>query len=145
MRRFLVALALTAAASPAIAGADGDLLAKHGYLGQWAYDCGQPPSANNPHFVAEAPASGPPTERLLTGGAYDRLHQITDVRELPDGRLQWIQISDQRLTLVKVIEKDRARTWSSVGADGTVFIKDGRFASGSEVRWFYRCGARAAQ
>jgi hypothetical protein len=141
MRTFLCALvAVVAAVLPAHANADGELLAKLGFLGQWAYDCSQTASGDNPRLSVEAPADGLPVERLLTNGAYDRVHSIADVRQLPDGKVRWTQITnDGTLTLLKVIEKDRTRTWSSVGADGEVFIKDGRFTSGDEVRWFYRC------
>lgn len=143
MKLVLVALvAFLAAVFPASANADGELLAKLGFLGQWAYDCGQPASGDNPHLSVEAPGDGLPVERLLTNGAYDRVHQIADVRQLPDGKVRWTQITDNgTLSLEKVIDKDRVRTWSSVGADGQVFIKDGRFSSGKEVRWFYRCAA----
>lgn len=141
MRILLCAVfATVAAAVPASANTDGDQLKKLGLLGPWAHDCSKPASGENPHLSIEAPEGALPVERLFTNGAYDRENWLADVVVLPDGRVQWTQITlDGTVKLVKLVETDRNRTWSSIGADGEVFIKDGRFTSGKEVQWFNRC------
>ncbi len=145
MKTLLLAfIAMVVASFPAQASADGSLLARLGYLGYWAYDCDKPPSGDNPHYFLEAPANGVPTERLLTAGDHDRVHTVTDVKELPGGLTQWTQTEPDgtAVILLKQRENKRARTWSSEGRDGKVYIKDGHFLeSGKEVRWFYRCAA----
>ncbi len=145
MRTLLIAtLAVFAAAFPVNASADGEAMRRTGLLGKWAFDCAKPSGDDNAHLVYEVSANGAPTEHLMMGGL-DRVSAIAGVEKQTDGKIRWTQDDKDgrdKLTIVKLVEPSRFKTWSSTAVTGEVFIRDGRFADGGDAPWFYRCEAQ---
>lgn len=139
---FALSLAVTAAAAPAHANADGDLLRKLDVLGTWAFDCSSGPSADNAVLTYRATEDELPTEHMVMG-ELDRVTPLTNVALLADGKVRWVQETESgTLTIVNLLESGRLKTWSSKSAKGEVFIADGKFAAGDEAPWFNRCDSR---
>ena len=64
--------------------------------------------------------------------------EIRNLHLLAPDRLQYEEI-DRTTTVIRT-EGGKFRPWSSVRTDGTVVMKDGKFANGSPTLEFERCG-----
>jgi hypothetical protein len=112
-------------------------------VGSWSADCTAPASVANPRAIY---ALAPPTLSYDLGARYEpRAYALENVRGVSADRVAYDQenlTSHTRVGIVLVLEADRIRVWSSVGADGKSFIAEGVLADGgTETKWFNRCPA----
>lgn len=134
------------APSLAAADADSDVLAKAKLVGHWAQDCAKAPANDNAHIIYVAPADGPPTEQLLMGGYMDLKTTLSGVKQLAPDKIEYQNPSrGEVFTIVKKIDGDRIKTWSSsVKATSEVYVKDGNYTQrAGSPPWMTRCPIKA--
>jgi hypothetical protein len=146
--------AFLAALLPAVALADPPLpvLREVGQLGRWAtVSCEAPAGPQNLHMIFYEAGKGLVRRRLERGDAPALDGAVDSARQLAPGRLaltlrnddpNWGPRNGMVFETEVEIAGDRARTLSSVGSDGTVFISDGTFQNGSPVPTMIRCPER---
>ena len=108
-------------------------------LGRIAVNCAAPASAGNPHVTFAGSSKGGVTRTLkMMSPNLDGTFEIRNLHLLAPDRLQYEEI-DRTTTVVRT-EAGKFRPWSSVRTDGTVVMKEGKFANGSPTLQFARCG-----
>jgi hypothetical protein len=120
-------------------------------LGRWAVECSRPASPINEHSLFSLTSVGMAWVLNDFGPDYDGMvYRIVDAKRVAADKLSLRQVlaTDDSVVLDMVIMKDseRIRIWSSQTADGSVLVRDGMIASGSDqrTRWAGRCGERRA-
>ena len=145
MRSFrftLLALLVLLGIVPADAASDRDVLKQFGMLGRFAVDCAAPASSSNPHTTFAVSPQSKVTYTLKMTPDLDGTFPMRNLRLLAPDRLQYEQTGRQsELTITVARIAGKFRSWSSVRADGTVLIVDGKFPkTGSPTIAFTFCG-----
>jgi hypothetical protein len=122
-----------------------------GLLGTWADDCGKNPSPANQYAIFSVTSRGLIQLQNDFGPDYDDMvYRIVDAKRIGALRISLRQLltSDDQIALDTVMlkAKDRIRVWSSRGADGSTFVRDGAMPSAGdrETGWMARCDVRWA-
>jgi hypothetical protein len=137
----LVLLTLFSTA-PADAASDGDVLKQFGMFGRLAVNCAAPASSSNPYLFYLVSPLGKVTYTLkMMEPRLDGTFPMRNLRRLAPDRLQYQQTGRQsELTITVAKTAGKFHSWSSVRADGTVLIADGKFPkTGSPTIVFERC------
>lgn len=147
MLRTLLFLAAISVATTSVASAQtvAQTMRDFGILGTWSKDCSTPASEKNFHTVFAALPSGK-AKRSYYNGPNKVYNEFTITRAipLPSNQLSYRQEGRQskRLTHIDVIllkDGNRYSTWSSIGDDGKVYVKDGKFSDGKATWWEAKC------
>ncbi len=137
----LVLLTLFSIAS-ADAASDGDVLKHFGMFGKLAVNCAAPASSSNPHLFYLVSLEGKITYTLkVLNPGLDGTFPMRNLRLLAPDRLQY-QLTQRQSEVTITVAKTagKFRSWSSVLADGTVLIADGKFSkTGSPTIVFEHC------
>jgi hypothetical protein len=135
----------------AIAQSPTGAIKEFGLVGIWADDCKADPSAANQYASFSVTSRGVVELRNDFGPDYDNmLYRIVDAKRIGQFRISLRQLltTDDRIALdiVMLKAKDKLRVWSSRGADGREYVRDGLIpaANNFETRWMQRCDTRWA-
>ena len=116
-----------------------------GILGDWSKDCSIPANETNFHTVFAALPSGK-AKRTYYNGPNKIYNEFTITRaiRLPSNQLSYRQEGKQAkgLTHIDVIllkDGNRYSIWSSIGDDGKVYVKEGKFPNGKATWWETKC------
>jgi len=147
MFRTLLVLGVLGLATANVASAQtvAQTLRDFGILGTWSKDCSAPASEDNLHTVFAALPSGKAKRTYYKGpNIIFNDFTITQAKRLPPNQLSYRQVGQLAtgLTHIDVIllrEKNRYMIWSSIGSDGKIYVKDGKFADGEATWWETRC------
>ena len=122
-----------------------------GLLGIWADDCRSDPSPSNQYASFSVTSRGNIQLHNDFGPDYgDMLYRIVDAKPIGRFRIslrQLLTTDDQvALDIVMLKSNDRIRVWSSRGADGSEYVKDGMVpaVNNRETSWMQRCDTRSA-
>jgi hypothetical protein len=139
---FAPMMLVCAAAAPAQAGADSDVLTKFGLIGSWAIDCRAPPSMANPFQTFVPSNEGQPTRQLITGNPdYDRIEPISDAILIAPDRLR-LSFPQNGITVTIVLVKNqgRVRPLESTTSTGETVVSGGVVQrNGQETSWLEKC------
>lgn len=121
--------------------ADGDVMKKFGLYGRLAIDCAAPASSDNPHLIYAVSPLGKATRTLKMTPELDGTFPMYNVRLIAPDKLQHGETGRQSELIITIVKiGGKYRSWSSVRADGTVLIADGKFpSSGRPTLAFNSC------
>ncbi len=134
LRKMLLLAAFSLAmVSAASAQSAQQTMRDFGMLGKWARDCNAPPSRTNFHTVFAAMSSGN-VQRTYYDGPDHIYNQYTITRaiRLPANQMSYQQVGPVgRMDVILLKDGNTYRIWSSVGADGKIYVKEGKFNDGA--------------
>ena len=150
MTRIVFLLVAFVLAMPGAASAQSSrqVLSDFGMLGTWATDCNQPSGKYNFYAIYAGMTNGNVMRTYYNTPdrkkAYNQ-YVITRAVILPSNLLSYTQegtVNHDRIDVVLRREGNRYQVWSSVRADGTVLVKEGKYPDdGAESPWQERCSS----
>jgi hypothetical protein len=137
-----------ATGTPSVASAETvrDVLRDFGLLGTWATDCDKPSGADNFYTVYAGRTDG--NVRRTYYNTPDRVkpyneYTVTRAIKLPADMISYKQegvVDHDVIDVVLLKDGNKYKIWSSVKADNTALVKDGKFpGSGDDSPWQAKC------
>jgi hypothetical protein len=109
----------------------------------WATDCSKPADDANTHIRYSVLRNGQVRLVYKNGPKYqDSVYVISSARRLSESEVSMTESDIKtkvRLEIVLRVERDRYSYKSSTRGDGTVLVRDGKFANGAASPWINRC------
>jgi hypothetical protein len=140
--RIVIVFALAVATGRALAKTDGELLGEAGIAGEWAIDCGKPPSTRNEYFVFATSDGGAGPTRSIRWGAKRFVSHLSNVQIVVPDRIRWTEVQENGaiFDIEAQITGSRMRTIQSTSRNGNGGIKNGiMIESGREVPFVSKC------
>ncbi|MGD0430477.1 MAG: hypothetical protein ABSA58_05245 [Acetobacteraceae bacterium] len=139
----LVPLCLIAAATVHAEDDASRIFRSFGLEGVWSPDCDHAPSRENPRVYWQLGNSGPITHAVtFDGKTFAVIDTISAASRLNDNQIRFSVVRDRRVALTVTVERKggKIHTLSSVGADGTIYYRNGiEMATGNAGLFDQRC------
>ena len=145
---FLLTACLLAVTGTAQAQSPRQVLSDFGMLGTWATDCSQPSGKYNFYAIYSGMSNGNVMRTYYNTPDRKKPYNqyvLTRAILLPSNLLSYQQegtVNKDRIDVVLRRDGNRYQVWSSVRADGTVLVKEGKYPDdGAESPWQERCSS----